>query len=157
MGDVTIRTPVDSDWSGILDAADAALPWAGDKNQEWLHNRQQFDTTTYFRYHCVGIVNTSERVIAYGAVEGGSVPGRYRIFLVMAPAYLNGETGNVLYNHLVAILDELNADVVWAREEACDLALINFLQDSGFAEAQRFTHSDGTEIVVLEKHILAYE
>jgi hypothetical protein len=155
--DVTIRTPVDSDWQSILAAANAALPWAESKNQEWLHNRQQFDTTTFFRYHCVATANTSEQVIAYGAVEGGSEPGQHRIFLVMAPVYLTSDVGNLLYNHLIAMIEELKADIVWAREEARDLALINFLQDRGFAESQRFTHSDGTEIVVLQKHILAYE
>jgi hypothetical protein len=53
------------------------------------------------------------------------------------------------------MLEELKADIVWAREEMRDLVLVSFLQDRGFAESQRFTHSDGTEIVVLQKHISA--
>jgi hypothetical protein len=36
---ITLREPVDTDWPAILEAADAAVPWATAMNRVWLANR----------------------------------------------------------------------------------------------------------------------
>jgi L-amino acid N-acyltransferase YncA len=145
-----LRTPVEADWPAILDAANASLPWAPEKNQEWLHNRKEFDRTGRGRRHYVAEDIALARVVGYGGIEELQKPDRYRIFVVMSPDHLMGGLGDQVFDRLTGDLRELQATAAVAQEEARDLAVTSFLKARGFRETERFTAADGTEIVRLE-------
>lgn len=147
---VVLRTPVETDWPAVLEAANASLPWAANGNQEWLRNRQAFDRTGRVRRHYVAEDEATAGVIGYGGVEELLTPGTFRIFVVMSPDLLVSGVGDLIYDRLSRDLSELNATAAVAQEEARDLAVTSFLKTRGFRETARFTASDGTEIVRLE-------
>ena len=149
--DIKLRKAVETNWPGILDAANTAVPWTPRENQEWLGNRMRFDQTGYPRRHYVAEDTTTGKVIGYGAVEGGREQSYFRIFIVMAPDLLTAGVGDLIYNQLVADLTILHATVIWAREYARDHALLSFLTAHGFTETSRITTDGGLEAVVMER------
>jgi hypothetical protein len=155
---IELRVPTTGDWPTIHALANEALPDARDGNAAWLEARRAFDERRSARRHHLA-VDGSGLPLAYGAVEGGEEPGRFRFFLVMDPARLQTDVARVLYDRLLADLGELGASTVWMREEAHD-SLVDFAKRNGFAETQRFVArgpaagaSAGCEIVVLEARI----
>src|SRR5438874_1676633 len=120
---VRLREAVEADWPAILEAADAAVPWATELNREWLENRHRFSPSDHPRRHYVAEDPAAGRVVGYGAIEGGAEPGVFRIFVVMDPELLNGGVGEVVYQKLMTELIDVNATAVWAREETLDVAL----------------------------------
>jgi len=84
----TLRAPSDDDWTGILAAANAARPGDRTQNEEWVEHRRAFDEGSVPRRHYVAEDASSGEVIPYGAIEGTSRPGSFRLFLVMDPALL---------------------------------------------------------------------
>ena len=141
---VILRIPLESDWTAIHEAADASAPWAD--NTEWLERRKQF--LGFPRRHYVAENTETHRVIGYGAIEGEETQGKFRIFVVMSPDLLS-TVGEQIYRRLKADLLDLNAEIVWAREESRD-RLLDFFGKQGIQEKHRF-HDNEMEIVVMEK------
>jgi L-amino acid N-acyltransferase YncA len=146
---ITVRIPTPADWPAILDAANAALPWDPEGNQEWLEYRKQFDEAKRIRRHYVAEDPTTGQVIGYGALEEGPDFGVFRVFVVMSPERLRSEAGALIYERLAADLEDLEARGAWAREYTSDTALVAFLQEHDFFEMQRFTPPGSPEMVVL--------
>ena len=113
-----------------------------------MSNRREFQRSGRLGRHLVA-EDDAGRILAYGAIEGDPEPGRFRIFLVMAPEQLRGRLGTELYERLRHELVALSATAVWAREEQRDTVLTGFLQDAGFDEVARFTF-DCTPMLVLQ-------
>lgn len=150
MTEIRLRAPHDDDWPAILALANAALPWDAAGNQEWLENRQQFAGR---RRHYVAEEVPAGRVVGYGAIEEGPEPGIFRVFVVMAPARLQSETGVLVYERLVADLAKLEARGAWVREYASDAPILAFFGENGFAEQSRFTPPGHREMVVMVKQL----
>lgn len=148
MTEVQLRAPSKADWPAILGAANAALPWDSAGNQEWLEYRKQF---TGQRRHYVVEETPTGPVVGYGAIEEGPEPGVFRLFVVMDPALLRTETGDLVYDRLVADLADLKARGAWVREYANDRAILAFFRRKGFVERSRFTPPGHQEMVVLMK------
>jgi hypothetical protein len=147
-----LREPTNEDWPAVLRAANASLPWRLEGNQEWLDNRRNFDEVTYQRRHYVVVDSASSNIVGYGAIEGGSAPGRYRVFVVM-DAQLLPSAGEVLYQRLHEELRALGDATAWVREEARDKNVLDFFRGHGFANEQQFTTEQGLEVVTLERTI----
>jgi hypothetical protein len=143
-----LRTPGEADWPAILGLADAALPWDASGNREWLENRMQFAGR---RRHYLAEQASPGFAIGYGAAEEGPEPGIFRLFVVMDPALLLTETGDLVYDRLAADLVDLEARLAWVREYADDTAILAFFAQKGFVERNRFTLPGHREMVVLMK------
>jgi L-amino acid N-acyltransferase YncA len=149
---IQLRNPTPDDWPAILRAATASLPWHAEANQEWLRNRMSFDDVARTRRHYVAEESARE-VVGYGSIEASGAPGRFRLFVVM-DAKLLATVGETLYQRLYEDLLLVNAKVAWAREEARDVALIDFFRWHGFGRETRFTTEDGLEVVTLEQDLI---
>ena len=88
------------------------------------------------------------------AIEQSDPEGAYRIFLVMAPDDLQ-RVGDMVFDRLLADLDDLGASLVWAREHVEDRAIRADLARRGFTERSRFTPHGHREMVVLDRHLPA--
>jgi hypothetical protein len=146
---ILLRTPTTAEWPAILEVAHQAAPWAGHHNEEWLRNRRDFDDHARARRHYVLLDERTQEIVAYGAIEEGPDPGRFRIFVVMGPEQLVGKPGDRMYDCLLSDLGMLEASLVWAREEAVDVHLVSFLSNRGFRETNRYELQDGREVVEL--------
>jgi hypothetical protein len=146
---VHLRAPTEQDWPAILRAANASLPWDPDGNQPWLENRRNFDEAAFQRRHYVATDDGSNEIVGYGSIEGGSTPGRYRVFVVM-DARLLTSVGDVLYQRLHEDFRSLGGEVAWVREEARDIDALKFFRRHGFANEQPFTTEQGLPVVILE-------
>jgi hypothetical protein len=147
MEGITLRRPDETDWPAILEVAHAAVPWARAGNEEWWHNRQQFDTARWTRRHWVAEEAETGRVVAYAAAEEGPKPGWYRLFLVMEPARLP-ELGATLYDWLQAELEAQAAVRAWVQEEVLD-PVVAFFRARGYEEYRRFTLESGRGAVIV--------
>lgn len=141
---IVLRIPLEVDWAAILESANVSAPWAD--NTEWFERRKQF--AGFPRRHYVAEDTETHRVIGYGAIEGEETQGKFRIFVVMS-ADLLPTAGEQMYRQLEMDLLDLNAEIVWAREESRD-SLLNFFSEHGIHEKRRFNHN-AMEIVVMEK------
>ena len=148
---IQLRKPTAADWPAILAQADAALPWDRTGNREWLENRKRFAGR---RRHYLAQMVPSGEVVGYGAVEEGPEAGTFRVFVVTDPASLRAEVGEMLYERLAAELDELGAQLAWAREYARDRDIITFFAERGFVEHRRFTPAGYEEMVVMGKQLV---
>lgn len=149
----------DEDWPDILALANLAAPGTAAANAVWLENRRRFDETRFARRHHLAR-DEDGTILAYGAIEGGDEPGRFRLFLVAEPATLETDVAAHLFDRLTVDLGELRATAVWMREETRDTDLLGFVGRRGFVETQRFiAHgpdagaSEGIELVVLEQQL----
>ena len=150
--DTILRRPTESDWSGILAAADAALPQGvGEPNEQWLRARRRFDEGRLSRRHYVAEDRASGRIVGYGGVEGGSEPGRYRMFVVLEGAPLASGLGERIYQRLMLALQDLDADGAWVRELASDTGTLGFFRARGFEERYRYPIARDGEVVVLKR------
>ncbi len=145
-----LRTPGDADWPAILSLADTALPWDAYGNREWLANRKRFAGQ---RRHYIAEQASSGSATGYGAAEEGPEPGIFRLFVVMDPALLLTETGDLVYDRLAADLVDLEARLAWVREYADDTAILAFFTQKGFVERNRFTLPGHRKMVVLMKQL----
>lgn len=150
----TLRRPRAEDWTSILAAANAALPGGQNQNEEWLEQRRGFDERRFLRRHYVAEDARSSEVIAYGAIECASEPGRFRLFLVMDPALLP-TVGELMYTRLTEALHELGAEGVWVREFADDTPVLAFLLSKGLEERYRYRVTDVGDLVVLKRELRA--
>jgi hypothetical protein len=107
-----LKCPTAEDWTSILAAANAALPRGQSQNEEWLEQRRAFDERRFVRRHYVAEDARSSKVIAYGAIECASEPGRFRLFLVMDRALLP-TVGKLMYSRLAEARRQLGAEAVW--------------------------------------------
>lgn len=147
-----LRTPVEADWPGILAAAHTSAPWAGERNQEWLHHRQNFDDKAWRRRHYVLENRLTRHIVGYGAAEEGPEAGVFRVYVVMDAERLDN-AGQHLYDRLEMDLKALNARGAWVREEARDTALLGFFARQQFKETRRAVLPDGMEVVRMEKRL----
>jgi N-acetylglutamate synthase-like GNAT family acetyltransferase len=145
-----LRRPTENDWDSVLEAADATVIWDPKGNREWLRNRQQFTGT---RRHYLVTDSDTNAVLGYGALEEEPHKGTFRLFVVMPPQHIEGETGTMLYNQLAADLTELNAYSAWVREYAADTATLNFFAQRGFVETNRVNIPGKPEMVIMEKNL----
>jgi RNA polymerase sigma factor (sigma-70 family) len=148
--EMTFRRPSADDWASIGATAKAALPHAGDQNELWLENRRNFNEQQFQRRHYIAEDSHTGKVIAYGAVECASEPGRFRLFLVMDPALLPS-IGTRVYEKLMEALKELNAEAIWVREFADDQPLLDFLLSKGLEERYRYHVPEVGDLVVLKR------
>jgi GNAT superfamily N-acetyltransferase len=135
--------PFDQEYGTLLALADAAVPFDREGNRRWLGHRRRVDTARRVRRHYLveevgaGAEALGEPV-GYGAVEQDAAGRqRFRLFLVADPASLARGVGDVLMRRLLADLDELGADTVWAREYGRDTDLLAFLERWGFQVVRR--------------------
>jgi L-amino acid N-acyltransferase YncA len=142
-----LRVPTQDDWSAIFQVAMQAVPDAEAENREWWENRQAIDEREQQRRHTV-VEDETGAVVGYGAVEEGPEDGLFRMFLVASPDRVKRGLGDDLYGHLMSVLDELDARIVWIREEARDPIVAYFL-GKGFQERARFMLDNGREAIVL--------
>ena len=150
--DTVLRRPTEGDWSGILAAANAALPQGvREPNEQWLRARRGFDEERLGRRHYVAEDRASGRIVGYGGVEGGSEPGRYRMFVVLEAAQLASGLGERVYQRLMQALEDLDADGAWARELASDTGTLGFFRARGFEERYRYPTPHDGEVVVLKR------
>ena len=147
----TLRRPRAEDWTSIGAAADAAAPGATEPNEIWLANRREFNDRQFMRRHYVAEDAHTGEVIAYGAVECASEPGRFRLFLVMDSALLS-TIGERMYDKLEETMKQLDAEAVWVREYADD-PLIDFLKAKGLQQRYRYEVPDVGELVVLKREL----
>ncbi|HEY1629460.1 MAG TPA: hypothetical protein VGF52_06355 [Tepidisphaeraceae bacterium] len=143
-----LRAPNSQDWDAILRCANASLPWQPKGNDEWLQNRMQFDAGKFKRRHYV--VEDDAQIVAYGSIEGGPIPERYRVFIVM-DARLLPTVGEILYQQLENDLNLLGASIAWVREEARDTNVLDFFRNRGFVGEKSYRTPDGLEVVTLER------
>src|SRR4051812_4407050 len=80
---IRLRPLQEQDWPSVLQAADASAPWQTSGNREWLENRKHFDAGRFERRHYVAEKANDGEIVAYGSIEGGPGPGRFRVFVVM--------------------------------------------------------------------------
>lgn len=147
-----LRRPRAEDWTSIRAAANAALPRAESQNEEWLEHRRAFDERRFVRRHYVAEDARSGTVIAYGAIESGSEPGRFRLFLVMDPALLP-TVGELMYSRLTEAARALGAEAVWVREFADDKPVLDFLRSKGLEERSRYDVPGVGNLVVLKREL----
>ena len=137
--------PFDQEYGTLLALADAAVPFDHEGNRQWLGHRRRFDTERRARRHyLVEEVGAGAQAAAagepvgYGAVEQDAADQqRFRLFLVADPAWLAGGAGDLVMRRLMADLDELGAERVWAREYGQDADLLAFLRRWGFRVVRR--------------------
>jgi hypothetical protein len=151
---VHLRAPTEQDWPAIGRVADVSLPWQAQGNQEWLRNRMNFDGRAYPRRHYIAERTASNEVVGYGSVEGGSIPSRYRVFIVTAAALLP-TVGEALFARLLEDLVSLGTKTAWAREEARDTSLLEFFRRHGFSGDREFTTDGGLRVVTIELDLAA--
>jgi L-amino acid N-acyltransferase YncA len=144
-----VRTPEPSDWPAILATANAAAPGASAENEEWLANRRAFPERQRARRHFVVADDASAAVIGYGAIEE-TEPAVFRVFVVTSDDTLPS-AGELLHQRLIWELRDLRARLLWVRERARDVALLEFFRQHGLCERERRNRSGGGEIVVLEQ------
>lgn len=139
---MTLRLrPFDQEYGTLLALADAAVPFDREGNRQWLGHRRRFDAAHRARRHYLveeteagaAAAATEGEPVGYGAVEQDAADRRrFRLFLVADPAQLASGVGEFLMQRLLADLDELGAETIWAREYGRDSALLAFLRRWGF-------------------------
>jgi hypothetical protein len=142
-----IRPPEKADWPAIFAAAMRAVPDSEHENREWWHNRQAIDENIQRRYHLVA-EDEAGNVRGYGAIEEGPDPGLFRMFVVAGPGDISSGLGDFIYHHLLEKLDELEARIVWVREESRD-PIVDFFRKKGFLERTRFLLENGRQAIVV--------
>lgn len=152
MHEFSLREPTEDDWGAILQVANrsvAYVPGAG-LQDEWLHNRRNFDHGRGTQRHFVA---ESDSVLqGYVAVESGAGPhGRsFRLFVVAAPEH-RAAIAPQLFAKAFAVLEELGATDAWFIEYAADEPFLTLIRQQGFTETRRFALPSGTLCVVLTK------
>ncbi len=144
---LTLRTPRDDDWPAILAAANASAPDRAAENEGWLANRRNFPATERGRRHYV--LDDGTNVVGYGAVEE-TRDAEFRVFIVTSDDVLTG-TGSTLIERLMDDLRELGARRAWVREDAKDIALIEFFRAHGLGQRERRAAMGDRTIVLLER------
>ena len=147
----SLRPPMEDDWPGILAAADAAVPWAGEDNRRWLENRRGYAARGLPQRHYVAEEQDTRQVVGYGAVEGVKTPGLFRVFVVMNPVLLAGELGQLMYAKLSADLGDLRADKAFACEWEYDRDILAFFAARGLSEVRRDVQPDGNIYIGVER------
>lgn len=139
-----LRPFAPADWTTLLDLANAAVPFAPAENEEWLAYRRAFDG---WRCHYTAV--RDGQTVGYGCLEQqGEDPATLRIYVVAAPADLDGPTGAALYDQLLADAGARGATHLWARELADDAPIARFFTARGFRETERFTLAGRPSMVV---------
>ena len=154
----TLRFATTNDWQTIRSFAEAVEPDDRAANDDWMANRQKFDTTRYERKHYLALDET-QHVVGYGAIEQGPGVLHYRMFLVIRPGLTTSGVWEVLFNQLMQELQALKASKVWAREYARGhyAEAVGFFAANGFRETHRVstkTHSGADVVMVrLERNL----
>ena len=146
-----IRPAIDDDWPAILEMADRVLPGASADNRHWLQNRQNFDAARYTRRHYIARLDSEANLSAYAALEEGPDRKQFRLFLIL-PQHFLPELGEQLLLRLSADLAALEAEKVWAWEDADD-PLVAFLLAYGFEARTRFNLPDGRDSLFLAQEL----
>jgi RNA polymerase sigma factor (sigma-70 family) len=130
--------PADApDWEPIAALAYGLEPDYRADDEVWLRNRQQFDETRYLRRHYVAEHAETGQLLGYGSIEQTIFLPKYRLFLVIAPQWLQTGVGDLLLDRLMADLREVNAITVWHRNYAQLTDILGFLAERGFVETIR--------------------
>jgi len=145
---VQLRMPTGDDWGAIgalADVAVAHVPGARPQH-EWTAARRGFEGE---RRHVVA--ERDGGVVGYGALErrDGDPEGWQRLFVVLSWT-ATPEIADLLYDHLVAELDDSGVRALWMRELDGDEPLLAFARRRGFEVSRRYEHA-GLSIVSLTK------
>jgi RNA polymerase sigma factor (sigma-70 family) len=132
-----LRPMVDCDWPPIRAMAYAREQTDVPGHDLWLHRRQNFDETHYFRRQYVAEDANGGQILGFGSVEQTIYLPKYRLFLVTDPRWLKAGVGDLLLERLMIDLKEANAITVSCREYASQLDLLAFLKEHSFNEVDR--------------------
>src|SRR5437588_4398374 len=111
-----VRPFTEDDWSAAAALAAAAVPFDPRGNARWLRNRRHCDAARLARRHYLVEEPAAPEAVAYGAVEQTGSGSRYRLYMVVHPAWTGSGVDDTLFERLIADLRELGASVVWAME-----------------------------------------
>jgi N-acetylglutamate synthase-like GNAT family acetyltransferase len=149
---IEIRPFHPDDWPILVDLANQAVPFAPQENAEWLEYRKAFDESERVRRHFLAVDGGTR--VGYGCLEQqGDTAESLRIYVVASPEKLNGETGNLLYTHLLHEAQTLQAANLWAREFQEDEPIREFFTGHGFTEVERFTLPGQRPMVVFSLNL----
>src|SRR5205807_1584507 len=95
-----------------------------------------FDDARLARRHYLVEDPATLNAAAYGAVEQTPGGARYRLYMVVHPAFGSSGIDDALFERLMADLRELGASAVWAMEYHDDTYLLPFLRARGFADTR---------------------
>jgi len=125
------------DWPMVSAIASARAGDDAPGHQLWLHGRQKFDESRYFRRHYVVENAARKQIVAYGAVEQSVYLPKYRLLLVSDPQWIRRGVGDLLLDRLMEDLREAQAVTVSCRQRASETELLRLLESRGFVETSR--------------------
>ena len=132
-----LRAFDDPDWPTVSAIASARAGKDTPGYELWLHRRQKFDDSRYFRRQYVVENAGTKQIIAYGAVEQSIYLPKYRLHLLTDPQWLKQGAGDRLFDQLLSDLREAQAVTVSCRQYASEIELVDFLKSRGFTETSR--------------------
>ena len=132
-----LRPYHDPDWPTVSAIASARAGTDAPGYEFWVHRRQKFDESRYFRRQYVVENERTKQIIAYGAVEQTVYLPKYRLLLLSDPQWLKRGTGDLLLDRLINDLVEAKAITVSCRQYASEGELIEILESRGFEEGSR--------------------
>lgn len=125
------------DWASVSTLVDEIAPFDPKGCREWLENRQQFDDAHHTRRHYLAENAETKEMVGYGSIEQQAEDSRrFRMYVVTAAENLRDGVGDLLFDHLIDDLDELNAATAWIREYRRDGDILTFFEERGFSQTR---------------------
>ena len=125
------------DWTQISAIAPAPPHRDPEGSELWVRDRRDFNDSRYVRRHYLAEHAETGQLLGYGSAEQTVYLPRYRLILVIDPAWLRRGVGDLLLDRLINDLREVNAVTATFRGDPFSKEIQALLVERGFTETAR--------------------